>query len=305
LWRDVFSRLGNVATDASVKWSSGYNRLSGTPGPLYLFGMSRRPEVGSKSIQELPNNQTSMGFGWRTGARSRILLGFGASLQTAAEFSSDQQSRNAVETRQNTSKFPDVQVEYGRVPSLIRLDRILQNPQLRTSYNRSQTSDFNGLEKTASSTSSEWRPFIGLRGNLKNGTNAELTIERRNTTRELFQLGTSRALEQTTDINLSLNRSYSQGQRVSFLGKETTVKSSVNLGASAAYNRQSGKTIGDDGRDRFPNRTDRLSVNTTGSYGFSNNVTGRATLGFLQNRDLKLQSVRRSVRVELQASFTF
>ena len=52
-------------------------------------------------------------------------------------------------------------------------------------------------------------------------------------------------------------------------------------------------------------KNDRLSLNGTGSYGFSNNVTGNLVLGFGQDRDLVRKIIHRNVRVELRASFTF
>ena len=49
----------------------------------------------------------------------------------------------------------------------------------------------------------------------------------------------------------------------------------------------------------------RLSVNGTGSYGFSSNVTGDLSLGFNNNHDNTKDIVRRSVRVEVRAQFRF
>ena len=116
----------------------------------------------------------------------------------------------------------------------------------------------------------------------------------------------STTIERVTDVNLSLSRSYSQGQKVSFLGKESVVRSNVSLGMTAVYSRNSGETR-QPGADlpQLPKSSDRLDVNGHGSYGFSNNVTGNLELGFGQRRDLILKSVSRTVRVELQAQFTF
>jgi len=50
---------------------------------------------------------------------------------------------------------------------------------------------------------------------------------------------------------------------------------------------------------------DRLSLNGTGNYSFSNNVTGGVVLGFGQTRDLVHAQVSRNVRVELRAAFNF
>jgi hypothetical protein len=212
-----------------------------------------------------------------------------------------------VEQREDASRFPDITVEYGRVADVLQLKRVMQNPRLRTAYNRSQTVDYlSGDQKSRIATSSQWQPMLGLAGDLKNGTRVEMSVERRNTRTEAFQFGSSVTNDRNTDVNLSVNRSYSQGQKVNFLGKETTVRSSVNLGLTAAYSRQSGETILTRSQEsQFQVRKDRLSVNGTGSYGFSNNVTGNVTLGFGQDRDLVLNNIHRNVRVELRASFTF
>jgi len=97
---------------------------------------------------------------------------------------------------------------------------------------------------------------------------------------------------------------------VSFLGKEKTVRSSVNLGLTANYSRNSGEIRNFDSAGRplglqSPFLDDRLAVNGTGSYGFSTNVTGNLLLGFGQDRDLQRDIIHRNVLVELRASFTF
>ena len=84
------------------------------------------------------------------------------------------------------------------------------------------------------------------------------------------------------------------------------MRSSVNLGLTGVYSRQSGETIqAQIQKSQFPVKNDRLSLNGTGSYGFSNNVTGNLVLGFGQDRDLVRKIIHRNVRVELRASFTF
>ena len=56
---------------------------------------------------------------------------------------------------------------------------------------------------------------------------------------------------------------------------------------------------------RNPVDETRLSMNGTGSYGFSNNVTGEGTLGFTNYRDNTKATVRRSVTVEVRGQFRF
>jgi hypothetical protein len=103
-----------------------------------------------------------------------------------------------------------------------------------------------------------------------------------------------------------LSRNYTRGQKVTFLGKQSTVKTNINMGLTASYSRRKSETR-QAGIDRpiNPISEDRLSVNATGSYGFSNNVTGNAELGFSQNRDLQRDIISRSIRIELRAQLTF
>jgi ABC-type transport system involved in cytochrome bd biosynthesis fused ATPase/permease subunit len=168
--------------------------------------------------------------------------------------------------------------------------------------------EYRVVESSPSSiaTSSQWQPLLGLTGELKNQTRAEFKVERRVTVREDLNFGSSTRTDRNTDINLSLNRSYSRGQKVKFLGKESTIKSSVQLGLTGVYSRVSGETRkAGTSQDQLRVGQDRLSLNGTGSYSFSNNVTGSVVLGFGQNRDLVRDAVSRNVRVELRAAFTF
>jgi hypothetical protein len=112
--------------------------------------------------------------------------------------------------------------------------------------------------------------------------------------------------DNNSDVNLTLSRSYSQGQEITFLGKSRTVRSSGSLQLATVYSHHTGQTLVS--YTTVASRQideSRLSVTGTGSYGFSSTVTGSAVLGFSQNKDKMRGIVNRSVRVELRAQFTF
>jgi hypothetical protein len=306
IWRTLLSRLGNISTDTGFNWSSAYSRLNGTPGLPYMFGLSSNPEKGGDGVLKSFGNSTDRSFDWKSSARTRFLLFSGASITTQSEYSAGVGNRNALEQTRTSFRFPDMQVDYGNIANALRLDHVLKNPRLRTSFSRTKSTEFSSGQQTGATSSSEWRPMLGLDGDFKNGARVQFSVEHRVTARELFQLGHSVATDRNTDVNFSVNRQYSQGQRVAFMGKTTTVKSTVNIGLSGSYSRQTGETKQDlRSGSLFPTRRDRLSVSTDGSYGFSNNVTGSLNLGFVQSRDLVLLSNNRSVRVELSARFSF
>jgi hypothetical protein len=309
-WQRLLTRLGPLSTDFSYSQNSTHNRITGTPSFFYLTGLSANPGLAGDStgrVRQQFGNVSAEGTNWRTAGRTTLALGLGASLQTRGEFSATRGIANGLTTRSTRLQFPDLDVNYGKVAETIRLGKLLTNAQLRTAYNHYRSTEYaNSPTPTNISSGSDWRPLIGLSGDLRNGTRAELRIERRTTETQFRQLGNSITTESNTDVNLSLNRTYSKGQKVQFLGKETTVRTSVTMGLTAAYSRRDGETR-QEGVDRpqFPVSEDRLSVNARGSYAFSSNVTGNLELGFGQTRDLQLDFVRRNVRVELRAQFTF
>ena len=92
---------------------------------------------------------------------------------------------------------------------------------------------------------------------------------------------------------------------MNILGKTTTVKTNVNLSLTTVYSRQKGGVqVGNEEKLANPVDRTRISVNGTGSYGFSSNVTGDLALGFSHFRETN-GIYRRSIRVELRGQFRF
>ena len=309
-WQSWLSNLGALSVDASVTRSSNYTRLTGTPGLSYLVGLSADPGLSANST-----GPVRAGFGnaitprqdWRAGARTRITLGRGASIQTNADLSVGRSVYNNLVNRTRRVQYPTLDVDYGKLPEVIGLKRLFVNPKIRSVFSRNRTTEFaNSLTPTNISTSTEWRPLVGLTGDLKNGTRAEFRIQHHGTEAQYRQVGISTSTDEDTDVDLSLSRSYTRGQKVRLLGKASTVKTNITLGLTGAYSRRKSETR-QQGFDRpfNPVSEDRLNVNGRGSYGFSTNVTGNAELGFSQTRNKQTDIVRRNIRVELRAQFTF
>ena len=279
----------------------------GSASPLYLIGLSDDPGFGTGHMAQQPGNTSSTGLDWRGNARTTVPLMFGTSIQTRLSIGDRTTNNNGVLSRSRDLRFPDLEVQYGRIADLLGLSRFLEGAQLRTAYARNTSIDYQNSRtvRTGNSRSDEFRPLFSVRGRFHNGTDADLRFERRSSVRESFQLGSSKATDQTTNINFSLSRAYSAGQKVSFLGKTTSVRTNVNLQLTTAYERQKGGVrIGNDKNLANPVDRTRLSINGTGSYGFSSNVTGDLALGFSHFRETN-GIIRRSVRVELRGQFRF
>jgi hypothetical protein len=309
-WQGWLSRLGALSLDASTTRSSSYTRLIGTPSIAYLTGFSMDPGLEPDStgrVQAGFGNAVTQNQDWRTGARTRLLLPYGAAVQTHGDLTVHRTTYNSLVNRVRLIQFPDLDMDYGKLPEAIGLKRLLTNPKMRTAFSRTRTTEYaNSETPTSISTTREWRPLVSLTGDFRNGTRTEFRVQHRASESEYRQVGSSITTDVSTDIDLNLSRAYTRGQKVTFLGKESTVKTNINLGLTAAYSRRKSETR-QEGNDRpfNPVSEDRLNVNTRGSYGFSSNVTGNAELGFSQTRDLQRDIIRRSIRIELRAQFTF
>lgn len=310
VWHQALSRLGALSLDGGYTRSTSYSRLLGTPSLPYLVGLSGNPgldSTGGGRVLEAFGNSATQNRTVRGGARTRLMLGRGASIQTNTDLTLTRAVTNTVLNRSRRVTYPTLDVDYGKLPEAIGLKALFVNPKMRTVYTRNRTTDFaNSPTPTNISTSTEWRPLVGLTGDFKNGTRAELRVQHRATEAQYRQVGTSITSEENSDVDLNLTRSYTRGQKVNFLGKESTVKTNITLGLTGAYSRRKSQTrqLGVE-RPFNPVSEDRLNVNARGSYGFSTNVTGNAELGFSQTRDKQTDIVKRSVRVELRAQFTF
>jgi hypothetical protein len=311
-WRALAGAFGNVTTNAGFSRTSSYSRLTGTPSFAYLFGFSSRLDTVRTRPQY--GNSANISTSWHSSARTRVRLPFGSSANTRFELTERVAETNAVRTQSRTVRFPDFDVEYGRLTSVLRLDRFFTSPQLRTTYSRLMVTEYANSHRspTGRSKSSNWRPLFGLSGSLKGGTRAELKIERRVTETENLLSGHSVTTDRQTTSNFSVSRSYSKGQKVTVLGKAKTMSTTVSLGLTGQYEHQKGETVSyaDDTRKhplstKYPSETDRLSLNGTGSYSFSNNVTGNVTLGYGQSNNRVTKIKTRNVRLELRAQFTF
>ena len=307
LWRQLVSRAGTMRFDFGVNRGSSYSRVTGIPGPRYLFGLTSDPDLqtdNSGRVVAVNGNQATTSRGWRTSGRTTIRLPWSMTAQTSGEFESRFSTSNGAERGQDQLRFPDVTLDYGQLATVLRINKVIRNPQLRTALNRQVSTEYsNGrVSKSGVTTLTQYRPLLSVSGELPNGMRLELGSEHRHSDRELLQLGSSLQQDINTNMNLNLSRSYTQGQKLNFLGKESTVRSSITIGINSQYERQTGRIV-QQGVVRNPVRRDRLSINTTGSYGFSGNVSGNATLGFSQDRDQLRDIIHRSIRVELSARF--
>src|SRR5205814_230143 len=179
---------------AGYDQSSSYSRLLGTSEFLYLLGVSDNPGLKPNDtgrMRDTTGNQIGKTQNWRTAARTRLALPSDVTIAIRGEYTWRRNELNLVASRTGTSHFPDLEVEYGRLPTQLQLQRLMSSPRIRTNFSRSRVTEYRVTESTPSSvsTSSQWQPLFGLTGELKNQTRVEFKVERRVTVREDLTFG--------------------------------------------------------------------------------------------------------------------
>ena len=171
-WRQLLSRIGPVSTDGRIGRNSTYSRLTGTASPLYLFGLAENPGFDENRVFAQPGNVSSNGVDWRGNARTTVPIAFGSSIQMRASYGERTNNLNGTKSRFRDLRFPDFEVQYGRIANLIGITRIFDNPQFRTAYARSTSEDYQNSRhtRTGTSRSDDFRPLFSVRGRFKNGT---------------------------------------------------------------------------------------------------------------------------------------
>ena len=231
------------------------------------------------------------------------------SLQTAGDFDSRFTTSNGAERGGDQLRFPDISVDFGQPATALHLTKFIKNPQMRSSASRQVSNDYaNGRAvKTGVNTQIQYRPLLSLSGELPNGMRIELGTEHRHSDHELLQLGSSVQLDNNSkgEVYIAEPIPGTPAMKAGIKTNDVILAvdgKSIKIGINSQYERQTGGVV-QNGIERNPVRRDRLSVNATGSYGFSSNVSGNATLGFSQDRDQLRAIVHRSVRIELSARF--
>ena len=312
-WREFARRLGSIQTNTRWSKNTSFGRVRGSPKLGYLFGVAEDPGFGADSagrVIALIGNQSAVYVDWSTSASSNLILAYGSTLNTTFNYHDRTSRANTAQSRTRDWTWPNASLEYGRIAEALHLSRWIQQPSLRTAFQRGTQVEYQNSQtiETLRAVSTQWEPLLSVSGSLKNGTRTELSINRRSSDRLSTLLGRSRQTEATTNVRFSLNRTYSQGQKVTFLGRTKTVSSNVTLGLTGEFSSVNGKTVNELDPTALPinpRNEDRLNLNSTGSYDFSTNVRGTATLGFSQIRYLERDAISRSIRVEVQGRFSF
>jgi hypothetical protein len=316
LWRRWIASLGTISTDAGFSEQSGYSRLKGTPGFPYLFGVSSDPGFESDStggVQEQFGNVSNTSRDWHASAHTRLLLLLGTSLSTKVDYRRQLSNVNDVTSRTDLVGFPDLDFDYGRIPDVIGLSKVLTNPKLRSVYRRSSTTLYsNSEEPTSIATSSQWQPLLGLTGDFKSGTRAEFSCRASShraqvvSARDVGQLdrdGSQYRREREPEPLVHAGPKDrvpwqgiddSQQRHVAFVER---LLASFRRNDPDAQRCDAGCPVR--GERRPPVGQRRWLVR------LQRQRHRNVDLGFSQNRDLQKAIVRRSIRVAVQAQFTF
>ena len=131
-WKRFMSRLGPVGSDAQFNSSSAHSRTVGTADFLYMMGLRQNPGFGptdsTGKVQASFGNRSDDGTDWRFGAHTTFLLLYSATVMVRSDYGQTLRGSNGVTTRSNRVHFPTLELNYGRLPEVLRAQAFSGQP---------------------------------------------------------------------------------------------------------------------------------------------------------------------------------
>ncbi|MGH7725242.1 MAG: cell surface protein SprA [Candidatus Eiseniibacteriota bacterium] len=311
----TLSRLGNISLRGTFSRSTAFSRYSGVPSVPYRLGIARDPNTqwNGDEVQSIYRGPQATDNAQRTysgDASTTVALVGRSTARARLNYTNTNRVYNTQVSNTKNVTFPDLSFEWGSVARVLRLQGMFSALNAQTRWNTVRTTEGANLSNpTSKQFASGFSPLLSLSGQTRGQAQVLFSVDRKKSRRDDF--GTRRATrrEGQTTLRASINRSYTQGQKVPIFGG-SGLKSTLTLQLDGTFDKRTGQTEAF-GTSSSKINTDRFDINSSGTYAFSTYVNGTLGLGFSQARDLQIRNVEgdplvtRSIRLELTGSVRF
>jgi hypothetical protein len=312
----LLSRLGNVSVRGTFSRTTGLSRYFGAPSVPYRLGFARSPNTqwNGEEVQSIFRGPQATENAQRTysgDVSTQVALIGRATMRVRSTYTNTNRVYNSQVSNSVNLTFPDLDFDWGAMEKLLRLGKVFPQIGARSRFSRTDTREGEDIDNPTSKTRSQnFSPLLSLQGTTRGQATVQLSIDRTSSAREDFSTRRARRNEGSSTVRASISKTYLPGQKVPIFGGKG-LKSSLTLQADGAFNKRTGSTEAFNGASSKTNN-DRIDINSSGTYAFSNYVNGTIGLGFTQGRDLQLRDPvtnkprkTRSLRLEAAATFRF
>ena len=297
--------ISPISVSHSYSRTKKLDRFGGEPSIPFQLGFS--PNAGS-------GVRGASGFSEGSGRRRDLTLSTDLTLlvdvkvRTSYLNSYSKSTMNRASSTSKIQKFPDLDINWGRIHRRVGLERFAKDFRASTRYTRETRemgSSTNPLDRRE--TNVTMRPFLNLDATLNNGITAKLTSAYTSTNSTQYGLLTNVSLASTRQIGVSLRKSLNLTRMVlnPITKKRTKVTSKLDVSIALDLS-DSRRESGPAGKPVLLEDRAKFSVSTTAGYSFTSSISGNAGVSVGQDTDRKNRTnTARFVSVTVSAAFNF
>jgi hypothetical protein len=300
-----FFSISPVVATQGFSRSKRLERVGGDPSIAFQLGLSPDPGSGVRP---------ATGFSEGSGNRRDLTMStdmtvlYDVKVRMTFLNSYNKSTQNRASSTTKLLKFPDLDVNWGRIHQRIGLGRLTKSLTANTRYSRERRefgTSTNPLDRRE--TNVTMRPFLNLDATLNNGMSAKFTSAYATTNLDQFGLFQNATRSKTRQIGLALRKSLNLTRMVLNPITKKRSKVSSKLDVSLAIDLQDGRReSGPVGKLVLLEDRSRFSISTTAGYSFTSSISGNAGLSMGQDTDRKNRTnTARFVSVTVSAAFNF
>ncbi|MDM7915886.1 MAG: cell surface protein SprA, partial [Candidatus Eisenbacteria bacterium] len=300
----IFS-LGAISTTYTIGKTDRSDRVSGEPSLSYQLGLSRDP--GAR-VEKLNGFNSSQGNRRDLNLSTDLKLLSEIQVRTSYAYGFNKNSVNGAATTTRTRRFPDLDVNWGRLGQKLGLQALMKDLRASSRYTReTREVGTSANPKDRTETTVNLRPLLNLDATLKNGISAKLTSSY--SSRESEQFGNVRSLtrDRSRQVGLTLRKTLSLTRVVTNPITKKQSRATSKLDLSLALDYQDNRLESGQGGNLVVTRDiAKYALSTTGSYNFTSSITGNAGLTLGQDSDKKNKTnTARYISITVSAAFNF
>ncbi len=297
--------IAPISASHSFTRSKKLDRFGGEPSIPFQLGLSPNPGTsvhGTSGYSEGSGKRRDLNLS------TDVTFFSDVKIRTTYLNSYNKSTLNRASSTTKIRKFPDLDVNWGKIHRRIGLDRFTKDLRASTRYTRetreSGTST-NPLDRRE--TTITMRPFLNLDATLNNGISAKLTSAYTSSNTSQFGLLKNVSLATTRQVGISLRKSLNLTRMVlnPLTKKRTKVSSKLDVSLAIDLS-DSRRESGPAGKPVLLEDRAKFSLSTTAGYSFTSSISGNAGISVGQDTDRKNQTnTARFVSVTVSAAFNF
>jgi len=290
--------VGDINIKYDVSTRTSIDRLTGNPSLFYQLALTSDPGNG---VRQWTGGNNTVTKGNTFSLDTNVRLPKQATLTTRYQKTENTSQSSSLSSSNSTTRWPDLDMSWGQLYRVLKLDKMFQSFQANTRYTREKARQPN------ESISSDFSPLLRINATFRSGLSATLDTSVRSSTSTPAG-GGSESRSGTRKIALTMKKTLNRTRKVTvpMTNRVQTMQTRMDLsgGLEIQGRKEETRRPGEKPNLRFDTSSWKFNAGLT--YQFTQSFNGTGSINFGQNTDNKNKfSTTRFIGLNFSAGFTF